>query len=338
VLEKHEYKYKYKDKPLGVIDKPHHYNSISNYFQQDNRMRCGSNSQKSSMDIWNDEKLLAKMNWHWWRDGVMGDTLTDYEVRSGFRLGTYIATQFKPSVAKAIYEKHNAKNIVDTSCGWGDRLAGFYGTPSTELYVGCDPNPDVFETYKKQCIFYEGVLNGGKYNLIEKENYFECIGKKTVKIWNKPSEDVDWSLYYDTFDMYFTSPPYFDTEKYAEHNDKSEDQSWFRYNTFDKWRDDFLVPVTEKVWKTLKKDAFMMINIYEPRGKNGKIQPLCDDMVDAFLKFPECNYIGKLGMRMMARPHSSKERIEGFEIEPIWCFRKGNDEYIRECTLEDFFK
>ena len=40
-----------------------------------------------------------------------------------FRLGTYIATQFKPVVAKAIYQMTNAKRVLDTSCGWGDRLA-----------------------------------------------------------------------------------------------------------------------------------------------------------------------------------------------------------------------
>ena len=44
---------------------------------------------------------------------------------SGFRLGTYIATQFKPVVAKTIYDMTKANTVLDTSCGWGDRLAGF---------------------------------------------------------------------------------------------------------------------------------------------------------------------------------------------------------------------
>jgi glycosyltransferase involved in cell wall biosynthesis len=90
------------------------------------------------------------MNWIFWRPGVMSGDLDEGSFRDSFRLGTYTATQFKPSVAKALYEKHDAVNVLDTSCGWGDRLAGFYATPSTKLYVGCDPNPDVFEVYKKQ--------------------------------------------------------------------------------------------------------------------------------------------------------------------------------------------
>ena len=30
-----------------------------------------------------------------------------------------------------------AKRVLDTSCGWGDRLAGFFSS-SAEEYYGCD--------------------------------------------------------------------------------------------------------------------------------------------------------------------------------------------------------
>jgi hypothetical protein len=234
-----------------------------------------------------------------------------------------------------LYEKHNAVNVLDTSCGWGDRLAGFYATSSTKLYVGCDPNPDVFEVYKQQCVEYEKLL-GVTAELVECENYFECRGKKTVKIWRKPSEDVNWDLYRDTFDLYFTSPPYFETEKYAENTGKVDDQSWSRYSTFDSWKYDFFFETTNKVWKTIKKDGFMMINIIEPRSSSKQRYKLCDDMVEFFKAFEDSNYIGKIGMRMMARPNA-KELHEVF-IEPIWTFRKGNSEYIDDNnTLEDFF-
>ena len=54
---------------------------------------------------------------------------------SAFRLGTYIATQFKPNVAKAIYHMTDAKKVLDTSCGWGDRLAGFYTSDAKNILV-----------------------------------------------------------------------------------------------------------------------------------------------------------------------------------------------------------
>jgi len=330
------YDYKYKDTPLGVIDRSHYYNDISDYFQQINRMKCGSIYEESPMEIWSNEDKLAKMNWHFWRAGVMEDSgIDDAVFREAFRIGAYTATQFKPSVAKALYERHRAENILDTSCGWGDRLAGFYGTPKTKLYVGCDPNPDVFEVYKKQCVEYEKII-GDTPQLIEQENYFECHGKKTVKIWRKPSEDVNWSLYTDTFDLYFTSPPYFETERYASDTDAVSDQSWSRYNSFDRWKYDFFFKVTEMVWTTIRQNGFMMINIIEPKAKSGGRLNLCDDMVDHFAALPESNYIGKIGMRMVARPDA--EKLEKVFIEPVWVFRKSSSDYEfnKKSTLEAF--
>jgi len=338
VKERYDYKYTYADKPLGVIDKSNVFNNVSDYFQQENRMKCGSNSCDAPLEIWKDKEKLKTMNWHFWRPGVMeGSDLNDKAFRTGFRIGTYTATQFKPAVAKALYEKHNAVNVLDTSCGWGDRLAGFYGTQKTRLYVGCDPNPDVFEVYKKQCVHYEKLISGQDPVLTETKDYFECVGSKTVKIWNLPSEDVDWTLYTDTFDLYFTSPPYFETEKYASDTDKSENQSWSRYNSFETWKNDFFFKVTEMVWPTIREKGYMMINIIEPRSKTGKRFKLCDDMVETFELFDDCHYVGKIGMRMMARPNASE--LRDIFIEPIWTFRRGTSEYPKneENSLDKFF-
>jgi hypothetical protein len=338
VLEKADYKYKYVDSPLGVIDKSHTYNTVSNYFQQENRMRCGSNLVDSPWEIWHNKEKLKKMNWHFWRKGALGKSDVDASTfRSGFRIGTYTATQFKPSVAKALYEKHNARYVLDTSSGWGDRLAGFYATPCTEFYVGCDPNPEVFETYKKQCIEYERLL-GSNPVIIEEENHFVCTGTKSVEIWNLPSEDVNWEIYEDMFDFYFTSPPYYETERYAVN--KSDTQSWSRYPDFDSWKHKFFFRVNEMIWKTLKDNAYMMINIIEPRIQNGKRLNLCDDMVDNILTYNGANYLGKIGMRMQARPHAIVNTIKNSVfVEPIWVFRKNTNEYngLEKNTYNVFF-
>lgn len=320
VEERYDYKNKYSDKPLGVIDKSHIYNDVSDYFQQKNRLNCGSNTVSSPIQIWKDKDKLSKMNWTFWREAVMEKSdMCEKTFRTSFRLGTYTATQFRPTVAKAVYEKYSAVNILDTSCGWGDRLAGFYATPSTQLYVGCDPNSDVFETYKEQCLYYEKLL-GNDPLLTESENYFECVGKKTVKIWRKPAEEVEWEKYKDTFDLYFTSPPYFNTEKYAEGTNNEKDQSWSRYDNFQKWRDEFFFKINRQVWQTIKQDGYMMINIIEPRTSASKRLNLCDDMVEHFTSFENCKYVGKIGMRMMARPNAKE--LKSVFIEPIWVFKK----------------
>lgn len=337
VLEKVDYKYKYSDKPLGVIDKSHVYNSVSNYFQQNNRMKCGSNLVDSPWDIWHSREKLEKMNWHFWREGALGNSdINDSTFRSAFRIGTYTATQFKPSVAKALYEKHKATKILDTSCGWGDRLAGFYATYSTELYVGCDPNPEVYETYKDQCLEYENLLGCDSAVLQDNGDHFVCIGSKKVIIYNLPSEDVNWKQHDNTFDFYFTSPPYFETERYAANNNST--QSWVRYPTFDSWKNDFFFKVNRRVWDTLQNDGYMMINIIEPRINNGTRLNLCDDMVDDILTYPNAHYLGKIGMRMQARPHAIVEADKNSVfIEPIWVFRKNNNEYLNTERLFKFY-
>ena len=335
VLEKVDYKYKYEDNPLGVIDKSHVYNSVSNYFQQENRMKCGSNQVSSPWDIWHNTEELKKMNWQFWRLGVIANRdINDSMFREGFRIGTYTATQFKPSVAKALYEKHDAINVLDTSCGWGDRLAGFYGTRCTEKYVGCDPNPEVYEVYKQQCIEYEKLL-GNTSTLTEYENYFTCVGSKTVLIYNLPSEDVDWSKHQNEFDFYFTSPPYYETERYASNN--SDTQSYSRYPSFDSWKNDFFFKVNRMIWDTLRDDAYMMINIIEPRIAKGTRLNLCDDMVDDILTYPKANYLGKIGMRLQVRPHNIVDDSKnGVFIEPVWVFRKNNNQYVRNILMDLF--
>ena len=81
----------------------------------------------------------------------------------------------------------------------------------------------------------------------------------------------------------------------------------------------------------------MMINIIEPRTKGSKRLPLCDDMVEHFASFKDSFYVGKIGMRMMARPNAVE--LKDVFIEPVWVFRKGNSEYPKteKNTLDSFF-
>ena len=162
VKEKYDdYKYNFKEYGLGIIDAPSIYNDVSNYFHQHLRLNCSSYSFKSPLDVW--QNGTAKDIWRClgpiWRgingmkpvmvegkEELRGGKLDDKSYVSAFRLQTYIATQFKPNVAKTIYQMTNAKKVLDTSCGWGDRLAGFFASDAEE-YIGCDPNPNTYKQY-----------------------------------------------------------------------------------------------------------------------------------------------------------------------------------------------
>ena len=117
---------------------------------------------------------------------------------------------------KTIYQLTNAKKVLDTSCGWGDRLAGFFASDAEE-YIGCDPNPNTYKQYMKQIELYNSFLTK----------------PKKVTIYNTGAEDLPWDTIKDV-DCSFTSPPYFSTEEYNKGGEKEENQSWFKFNEYEK--------------------------------------------------------------------------------------------------------
>ena len=339
VKEKYDdYKYNFKEYGLGIIDAPSIYNDVSNYFHQSLRLNCSSYSFKSPLDVWYNG--TAKDIWRClgpiWRgingmkpvmvDGkeeLRGGALTDKSYVSAFRLQTYIATQFKPNVAKTIYQMTNAKKVLDTSCGWGDRLAGFFASDAEE-YIGCDPNPNTYKQYMKQIETYNSFLSK----------------PKKVTIYNTGAEDLPWDTIKD-IDCAFTSPPYFSTERYNEGGEKQENQSWFKFNEYDKWRDDFYLPVSINSFKSLSDKGHLFINIMDPTIKGTRYYS-GDELVDSLKEY----FVGQIGMRIMQRPKSDKlfeseeekaEFMNRIYIENVWCFAKEKIDYFRHSRRATLF-
>ena len=341
VMEKYDdYKYNYKEYGLGIIDAPSTFNNVSNYFHQSLRLNCSSYSFKAPIDVWTNgtPKDIWKCLGPIWRgingmkkvtidskEQLIGGELTESSYMSAFRLGTYIATQFKPNVAKTIYQLTNAKRVLDTSCGWGDRLAGFFASDAEE-YIGCDPNPNTYKQYMKQIEVYNSFLSK----------------PKKVTIYRCGAEDLPWDKIND-IDCSFTSPPYFSTEEYNKGGEHEEDQSWFKFNEYEKWRDSFFLPVSQKCFERSK---FTLINIMDPTVK-GKRYRSCDEVVDML----KDNFLGQIGMRIMQRPKSDKlfedekakqEFMNKTFIENVWCFAKDKNvdllKSARKGTLDSFFE
>ena len=163
VIEKYDdYKFPYSKYGLGVIDGPSTFNYISDYFMNDLRMSCGSYGYLAPAQVWGcgESKKIWSSIGGLWRGVNTPKDISPKSIVEILRLGTYIATQFKPIVAKTIYEMSNAKTVLDTSMGWGDRLTAFYASNATH-YIGCDPNPNTFERYKTMIEFFD-KLTGGK--------------------------------------------------------------------------------------------------------------------------------------------------------------------------------
>ena len=341
VFEKYDdYEYPYSKYGLGLINGPSTFNKVSNYFHQDLRLECGSYGFRAPKEVWENGNAydIWKCLGPIWRginnvkltkvkeiDGtetekLLGGSLTPKCIIEAFRLQTYIATQFKPVVAKAIYQMTNAKRVLDTSCGWGDRLAGFFASDAEE-YIGCDPNPNTFKQYLKQIEVYNSFL----------------AKPKKVTIYNCGAEDLPWDKI-DNIDCAFTSPPYFSTERYNEGGEKEENQSWFKFDEYSKWRDDFYLPVSQK---SFEKSKHMFINIMDPTIK-GKRYYSSDELVDSL----KDNFVGQIGMRIMQRPKSDKlfesekekaEFMNRIYIENVWCFSKEKLDYFRHSRKATLF-
>ena len=340
VIEKFEdYGRKYSEHGLGVIQMGSQFNNVSNYFHQTLRYKCDAWGYKSPIYRWENNDNLRSVFLALWRLGNKELSVSAYI--SSFRLSAYIATQFKPQVAKLLYEISNAKTVFDSSCGWGDRLAGFYCS-SAEQYYGTDPNDQTYLKYFEQCIEYE-KLYGEKPKTTFTNEYFIVEGKKRVEIHRKPAEDFDYS-FLPPIDCAFTSPPYFATEKYNTDGKHSDEQSWSRYQTYEQWRDGFYLPVNRKTFASLSDNGFQFVNIMDPKIKTTRYYA-SDDLIDDMIK-NGANFCGQLGMRIMQRPKNVEnldEFMKKVYIEPVWTFSKKQqkfdivDNYMNKGSLDAFF-
>ena len=210
-------------------------------------IRCG-HAKKSPMEVFHDDdmfKSTIRKCWNWEQKHYKGEdpkgernVFHENRLRQSIKIytGTQSVSNFRPTAAKLIYEKFGGDGVVwDMSCGWGGRLLGFLAASNTKHYIGTEPSTRT----------YEGLMQ------IRKE--FSYINKK-VDIYKQGSED---SVFGESLDLCFTSPPYFDTEKYSDEST----QSYIKYPTQDEWVNGFLRKTIENCYYGLKEGGYMLYNI-----------------------------------------------------------------------------
>lgn len=293
-------KYEYKNQlSQYYIEQINIGNVSSNYFQQYNRFLCDSVGSPSPYRTWHQEKFrLTLLNSLF---SLKFKELNSNQMRTAIGLRKYIASQFKPSVAKYLYENFNAKRILDFSSGWGDRLAGFYASKETEFYFGIDPNERLFKGYEEQVKMYK--VHAGT--------------KKSIMV-NKQAEMINFDDYGDPkFDFIFTSPPYYNVERYTQ----EENQSWKKYKKLDDWLNKFLYNTLAKAWDQLEDNGILAVNISDVYS-NHRVNKICDPMNDFILSLKGARYLGCIGMKMTKRLNTKSGKKDGIFVEPIWLYSK----------------
>lgn len=285
------YDYRYSKKDI-IIKANNVGNKMSDLFMQETRWECDSINAPSPYRSWNIERFrLTLLNALW---SLKVKKVNNTVLRSCIGLRKYIASQFRPSAAKALYNYFEAKNVLDFSSGWGDRLAGFI-VSDAKTYTGIDPNKKLFENYYK-------IIN--KYN-----------EDKEINLYNNCAEDVYID---DKFDFIFTSPPYFNIERYTQ----EENQSFKKYRKLENWLELFLFKVLGKFWENLEVGGHLAINISDVYS-NHKVNNICDPMNDFISKLKGAEYGGCIGYEMKKRPNSGAiKNRKGVFCEPVWIWKK----------------
>tara|TARA_Y100001973_G_C5130610_1_gene297552 strand:- start:46 stop:1047 length:1002 start_codon:yes stop_codon:yes gene_type:complete len=273
-----------------VISKSNIGNKTSNCFHWQARMSCDSLTAPSPIRAWYDRKL---------RKNIENSIYYKDSHKSALSMRGYVASQFRPSSAKSIYELFNAKKIYDPCGGWGDRLSGALAS-DCELYYCRDVNPMVFCGYALQQQAYKSNT----------KTYFEYKGSEI----DCPKEKF--------FDLVFTSPPYFKIEKY-----QGNLQSHQKYKKFNEWLKGFLFPMLHNAWLSLQENGVMAINISDCYA-NHTYNRICEPMIEYCINnLFNCNFVGVIGYEITSRKKG------GANSEPIIIFSKGAKLDINQIIL-----
>ena len=233
---------------------------------------------------------------------LMRDHLNEVTVHAAASMRLHIPTMFRPTAARSICNDFgSAGTVLDFSAGYGGNFLGFLGS-RCQRYVGIDPNTALKASYERM---FDWI---GQHH---------DHGKEWKLIW-EPAEDVDFSPWHGEVDLVFTSPPYFDLQRYSD----QPTQSWKRYGTIEEWLDGFLFMTLRKLKPCVKRGGHLALSVADNETFGIRI---IDRLVEFCMK--------RLGLRLLKvipylLPGRPGARIKGKRVgwgqkaEPVLVFQK----------------
>lgn len=215
------------------------------------------------------------------------------KILGGLRMiGGSTTTNFKAMHMKALCERYCPEGgaIYDFSCGFGGRMLGALSSKNNFRYIGVEP---CVETY-------EQLLKLGKYieDVTDRSNSFE--------IYNIGSEDFTYKM--EAVDFAFSSPPYFNLERYSD----EPTQCYNKYPDLDDWFEGYVKETIKNIYKILKTGGTYAVNIADFKSGGREV-----NYVDKWIEMSEevgFKFKEQLYMKLQSRG-KDRHKKNGKEIE-----------------------
>ena len=206
---------------------------------------------------------------------------------------------FKPQNARAIVE-HLCPimwgNVYDYSAGYGGRLLGITSSRMGYSYTGIDPNTETFANLQ-----YLSSLITQAYG---RTATLHC--------------DVSENFQPNDVDLAFSSPPYFNLEKYCD----EPTQCMVRCTTLDDWFELYAVPTMQNIHKGLNTDGIFATNIADYKSYGNKEYAVVEKWIETAEQLG-FRHQGIIKMMLNTRPGVGNNKKEGREKwEGIYVFTK----------------
>ena len=283
-------------------------NKVLNHFFEECMFKCcGKKTQISPWDCLDSDEMMNKiLNYIESKPNFFtGNEITNVKscLRNSMSWVRKVAN-FPCRTAKDIYTRYaddgQILNCLDTSCGFGSRMSAVL--LSGHNYCGFDPNPELMYQLKEYKKF------------LKKNNVISPIQR--CGLYCQGSEQYRPELN-NLFDVSFTSPPYFNLEKYADDNSESTKN----YNNYQAWVENFVYPTVLNIYNYLKIGGYAMINI-----KNINKKETCyDDFFKAFEFISGFEYIETFNMEIVQKQYGMQYNNTKGVIknqEPVMVFKK----------------
>jgi len=201
---------------------------------------------------------------------------------------------FKPQNARAIVE-HLCPvmwgRVYDYSAGYGGRLLGITSSNMRYQYIGVDPNTETVERLE-----YMNSLLDNPGTIVQ------CVSE------DYEPEDIDCA---------FSSPPYFNLEKYSD----EETQCMVRYTTLDQWFDGYAEPTIRRIHNGLNGGGLFATNIADYKTPKEEFA-VCERWI-ALAEKVGFKYQGMIKMLLNTRPGVGNDKLAGREkYEGVYVFKK----------------